>query len=120
MKAKDYHEVDKAMSILIDQEIFMDEEILNVRTTKAICERCGSCQTHGIVYCKECGNKYTIFPKTVLAAIELSYNRQNKSKYPYWINWSFLGALHKRQLAKENITPKQFTDYIQTKLNQQK
>jgi len=94
------------------------EEILNKPYNKCVCTRCGNYQAHSLVYCKNCGAKFTYKPKTLFNAILAMYNRDYQNK-PFILYPSYVAALYKRRLRKQfnKDLSKEFANYIQKKLS---
>ena len=97
-------------------EIF--EKILNrhMDKNKMVCKRCGEYQTHKTIWCKGCGSKFVYQPKTYFDWIEAICHRAYQHKATA-IRPEYIGAIHQRELKKQDIKKEDFILYLKEKLN---
>jgi len=89
------------------------ENILNQQNTRRFCSRCGNYQSHSILYCHLCGNKFDIIPKTlkdVMIQMSILHNGSRQTAH-------YQAAIYKRELEKSGFTEEQFSNYCVVKYN---
>lgn len=93
------------------------DKILNRPFHQCICTRCGSPQTHSLIYCNGCGAKFTYKPKTYFDALVAMKNRDYQNRPMHWYP-SFVAAINRRRLKKQFGIDlyKEFTEYIEEEL----
>ena len=97
-------------------EIF--EEILNrpMKKNSMVCKKCGHYQSHQAVWCKGCGGKFVYQPKTYFDWIEAICHRAYQHK-AVAIRPEYIGAIHQRELKRNNIDKEDFILYLKEKLD---
>ena len=93
------------------------DKIFNRPFHQCICTRCGYPQTHSLVYCKNCGAKFTYKPKTYFDALLAMKNRDYQNRPMYW-HPTYVAAIYRRRLIKQFGTDisKEFVKYIEKQL----
>lgn len=98
------------------------DEILNQTVNninggvRGICKRCGNIQTHSLIWCKQCGDKFFIpgNKMTVFDLMKIVRNSTGRDKEAY--RPSYQAAIYKRKLRKLGYTEKEFIVYCELKL----
>ena len=101
------------MKLTTEQENFI-LSILNEPTKRKICYRCGSEQTHCLVWCKHCGGEYKGQNLTRLDAFNIAINRDLQHEQ-VMCSPRFIAAIWRRKLEPYGLTDEDFRQYVEEK-----
>ena len=106
--------------MLMDEYFIEFERILGQKFEKCMCTRCGEIQSHTIVYCYKCGDKFTFKPKTIFEAMLTAKNRQNQKNCVILDDPSYIASINAYYLKKKfgKDISKEFAEYIQKKYDE--
>lgn len=98
------------------------DDILNRKVSnttggiRGICKRCGNIQTHNLIWCKNCGDKFFV-PKTKMTVFEMMKivrNSTGKDIQPY--RPYYQAAIFRMELREHGYTETDFITYVENKL----